>query len=458
MFDPADWLLLAVLSHALVVGAVLVYAVLCRRESWLSPILIFLAFLELFTLPLPVRALITLAIEGDVTERLPQIYPLLAPAVWMVTIGVLAFATTYYAPATVRLAAKIPALRVRPGASLYVAVLAVGGLSLVLIALLARDVGGILPFVLLGYGGAAVMFGKGYLAAGFPWLFIAAALLLVRYGVYRQRRDLLCFLVVLLVITAMNAIMGNRSLILYQLVATLLVWHLAVRRIALVRAVPVVLVAFVGLNLLGYLRGGDYESVHDVLTRTTDRVGHVQESNELHTGMIYTITTGEFVVPFESLPMLLSAPIPLRWGATYATAIAFFVPSAIWPDRPEPLGAWYMKRFYGGGFLPNEGRAFYFLAEGYLNWGPAGVLIVMAAWGLALGILGARVKAGADPLSALVLALTLAYIPRGIAGEFSTMLVGLPQQSLLPLVLIAPYLVRRVRADRETERGAGTSH
>ena len=92
----SDWLLVAILSHLLVVLGVLAYLALVRRESWLSPAIVFLGFLELFTLPLAVRALWTVAVVGDITEHLPQIFPYLAPSLWLVTGGLLVFVTCYY--------------------------------------------------------------------------------------------------------------------------------------------------------------------------------------------------------------------------------------------------------------------------------------------------------------------------------------------------------------------------
>jgi hypothetical protein len=340
----------------------------------------------------------------------------------------------------------------RPGASLYGAATMILAISLLLIALLAREVGGILPFILLGYGVAAEMFGKGYLAAGFPWLYIAALMLLLRYAIHRRRSDLVLFGIALVILTAINAVMGNRNAILYQGMATLIFWHLGVTRVRVVRALPLAIVAFMSLNMLGFLRGAEFESIGDVFASSAARLDRADDAGQLHEGLFYTMTTGEFVVPFETLPMVMHAADPPIWyGGTFLRAFTYFVPSVLWPERPLSLGAWYMDAFYGGGFLPNEGRGFFFLTEGYLNFGPAGVLLVMALWGLGLGALAARIALGSlEPLAALVIALALAYVYRAISGEFSTMLVGLPQQSLLPLVLVFPYLARLAPTPRSS--------
>jgi hypothetical protein len=449
-----DWLLLALLAHVLVVFCVVAYAAIVRRESWLSPIMIFVGFLELFTLPLPLRALQTMEIEGNVTEHLPQIFPYLAPSIWLVTGGLLIFATCYYLPVVARWAAHMPQLESRPERSFYLASGLLAGFSLVLIAILARAMGGILPFLLLGYGGTSETYGRGYLAIGFPWLFVAVFLLLARYATSRSGRDLTVFALAFGLVTAMNLVMGNRSGVLYQLMAIVVFWHLAIHRIILLRFTPFLVIAFLALNLFGSLRSSGYESVSDFLTRSRESFSNQAQTGSLQHSAYYTLTTGEFVVPFETLPTVMQAmpdQIPFRLGRTFAEAFAFVIPSVLWADRPLPLPNWYMQQFYGLGYGLNEGRAFFFLAEGYLNFGPVGVAMIMAAWGIGCGIIGSyeRGQAGSmNPCIALCLALSIAFIFRGIAGDSRSILIGLPEQSLVPAVLATAYLSRLPRQRR----------
>lgn len=442
-----DWLLVAILSHALVVLGVLAYLAVVREESWLSPIIVFVGFLELFTLPLAVRALHTLVIEGDVTEHLPQILPYFAPSLWLVTGGLLVFVTCYYLPITSRWAARLPRVTMRQDRSPYVAAAVLGLFCVLVISMLAHSTGGILPFILLGYGGTAKMFGKGYLALGFPWLFIAAMMPLVSYAVRRRRRDLVVFAAAFVVLTAMNVAMGNRSGVMFQLIAVVVFWHLCIARVSLLRFLPAMVIGFLALNLIGYVRQSEYQNVGDLLSRSQEAFGSIRENGELGTGATYTLSSGEFVVPFESLPTIMRGEsdrqIDFRLGATFLGAFAFFIPNALWADRPVPLATWYMRQFYGSGTRANEGRQFFFLAEGYLNFGPVGIALLMAAWGLSWGTVGAymRQRAGSmDAVAALCIAVGIAYIFRGIAGDASTMLVGLPEQALVPALLCGAYL------------------
>lgn len=446
-----DWLLLAILTHTTVVFVIVAYAAIVRRESWLSPLMIFVGFLELFTLPLPLRALQTMEIEGNVTEHLPQIFPFLAPSVWLVTAGLLVFVTCYYLPVVAKWAERLPQLETRSDRSVYLAAGLLAGFSLVLIWLLARAMGGILPFILLGYGGTSETFGQGYLAIGFPWLFVAVFLLLVQYAALRRRLDLTLFIIGFGVVTAMNLVMGNRSGVLYQLMTIVIFWHLAIHRISLIRFAPALVAAFLALNLFGSLRSSGYESVSDFLARSRQSFSNQAETGSLRHSAYYTLTTGEFVVPFETLPTVMQATpdrVPFRLGSTYVEALAFVIPSVLWPGRPLPLVNWYMQAFYGSGYGLNEGRAFFFLAEGYLNFGPVGVGIVMALWGIGFGVVGSymRGRAGStEPCLALCIALSVAFIFRGIAGDARSMLIGLPEQSLVPALLATAFLTRRSR-------------
>ena len=450
-----DWLLLAILAHILVVLGLLAYLGIVRKESWLSPIVIFVGFLELITLPLPVRACRTLAIEGDVTEYLPQIFPYLAPSLWLVTAGLLIFVTCYYLPSTAWLSRLLPEFESRPGRSPYVLALLLGAVCFVLLSLLARTAGGVLPFILLGYGGTAEMFGKGYLAIGFPWMFVAAMLLLVRYATRRERRDLVLFAIAFAVLTTINLVMGNRAGVLYQAISVVLFWQLAIGRLSLLRLLPIVAASFLALNLVGQLRGSEYANLADVLQRSRASFSSLREAGEVRSGAFYTLTTGEFVVPFETLPMVMRAEarhqIDFFYGSSFVDAFTFLVPNVLWSERPRPLAEWYMRQFYGAGYGSNEGRSFYFLAEGYLNFGPIGVMLLLAVWGYGWGVVGAYVRGHPnrlDPFAALLVALSVAFMFRGIRGVLPSMLIGLPEQSLVPAVLATLILARATASTR----------
>jgi hypothetical protein len=124
------------------------------------------------------------------------------------------------------------------------------------------------------------------------------------------------------------------------------------------------------------------------------------------------------------------------YGVSVLRTPLYLIPGAIFPDRPLPLANWYMRRFYGGGYGLNEGRAFFFLAEGYLNFMFAGVVLVALLWGFGWGALHRWMTShSGNPFVVMIYALAVGFIFRAIAGDVSTILIGMTQQSLVAAVL-----------------------
>jgi hypothetical protein len=185
------------------------------------------------------------------------------------------------------------------------------------------------------------------------------------------------------------------------------------------------------LNLVGTLRESNYESLAQAWQKATGAAGSKLDDSE---SFFYTLTVGEFAVPFETLPqMIKSVGIDMspRYGLTYLQAPLLLVPTDIFPQRPQALENWYMQTFYGEYFSGNANRSFFFLSEGYLNFGPVGVVLTMIAWGLFLGAAEnySRRMRG-EPGAALLYALTLAFVFRGIAGHFGSWVSALSSQAI----------------------------
>lgn len=422
-----DWLLLSILFFVVTVLLTIYYARTLKKATIFDPISIFIFFYCLFVLPLPVRAFFTKAIAGDVTDHLPELLPYLPWAVLLSGIGLPFFVWGYYSKSSWQMAQRIP--QPKPGTHYRASFLVLTVISLALLSLLARDSGGLVNFILLGYNSTAEMFGKGYLAVGFPWLFIACLFLLYGYARNRRKFDLILFFAAALVVSLVQVVLGARGVLLYMGLAVVIFWHVSVETISARFLAVAALSAFLILNIMGLWRSSKYASFSDVWTRTESA-----ESVGSSSGLFYTLTTGEFVVPFETLPQMIrsvGSEINPRFGLTYLEAPLFLIPSVLFPQRPATLTAWYMDHYYGGGFGANEGRAFFFTAEGYLNFGPLGVLATMLVWGWLLGALHQyRDFSKGQPGSLLLYALSVAFIFRGIAGDAASVVAGLPEQSL----------------------------
>lgn len=444
-----EWTLVSVLFYlgVLVITAAYVYGV--KRASLFEPVSLYLFFVSLFALPLAIRFYITTEIEGNVSPALMQFAPWLPISVVMTAFALPVFVVSYYSIWAKVLGGYIPLMPDKGLRGTGVSIWLLTVLSVLLIYLLTESLGGIIAFLLLGYKSSEETFGRGYLAVGFPWLVVAMLAWLDRYASLRKIIDAIWGVGLFFINTAIFTITGNRGMLMYMAIALIVFVNYRIRRIGLTTLLPVALVGFLALNLMGSLRASSYENIGDFIEKTFVTSPAAAERDR--ESFFYTITIGEFVVPFETLPQVIRTigfnDIP--WlGWSYLRAPVYLIPSFIFPDRPLPIGNWYMENFYGNGYGLNEGRAFFFLAEGYLNFGPFGILLVAMAWGCLWGSLQNWMLRGKDRFGVVLLyALLSAFMFRCIRGDVVTLLVGTLQQSMAAvfIILVVAYWVRRFR-------------
>lgn len=439
MFETETWLLASVLFYCLVVGSAGIYIFFVRRASIFEPIGQYFCFFSLFTLPLPIRALITQEIEGDVTPHLPLLMPYMAGAVFLAASSFPLFVVGYYSGLAKKIARAIPQPPGDQGDHSLLAFVFLFCISAALIYMLVGGVDGLSSFLLMGYGASSLTFGKGYLAVGFPWMFVASLFLLYRFTLKKTWLTGIFFVLVSLIVFGMQLLTGNRSMILYMGLTILIYFNYAIKKISMRVLVVLAVSAFISLNFVGYLRSSNYDSFGDFFEKTVAYAGKVLESDSKGEGFFYTLTIGEFVVPFETLPQIMKSvgtDISPMYGETFLRAPLFVIPSVLFPERPLPIGNWYMEEFYGKGYGLNEGRQFYYISEGYLNFGLLGALLLVLAWGIMWGALHQYMLASRRAPGAVMLyALSVAFMFRCIAGDFVSLTIGLPQQSLSAAIM-----------------------
>jgi hypothetical protein len=262
--------------------------------------------------------------------------------------------------------------------------LAISGVALWMLMRLASEAGGLLGLVLMGYRVTETFVGEGHLAVGFEWL-TAVSVVALAFALRPRRRVLLALVAgLMLVQTAAYAVMGRRAALVMLVGACLYLSHALWRRLSMKAWVAMGLAGFLALNLIGLLRGDKYEDVASLVETVATRGESLREPGE-QSNLFYTLTTGHFVVPFETLPQVMrtfgDAYAP-GFGAYTVRSLLLLVPAAIWEDRPLPLASWYMKAFYEDTAL-NEGRQFFFLSEAYMNFGALGAAVwaLLFAWG-----------------------------------------------------------------------------
>lgn len=332
----------------------------------------------LYTLPLSIAVAAQLS-GGDLSEQMPLFSPFIPYALIYTSGFLMAFYSTLIYldqnPANLRL---VP---VPLSAKGLIKLLWVGFLLACIWMLfqLASQAGGIYGLILTGYGVTEYFIGQGHYAIAFEWL-TALAMLFLAYGViHKWRFGLLAPAAMIGFLLLIFLIMGRRAAVVTLGLATIFILF----RVNIIKNIwpifAIMILGFFALNWIGLIRGESYDSLLSAMEIIIKKSTSLQESGEISGGIFYTLTTGNFVVPFEVLPQLMrkmQSFSDFDFGTTIPKNISLVIPTVLYPERVIPLGNWYMTEFYGTTSL-NEGRQFYFLGEAYKNFGPFGFLI----WG-----------------------------------------------------------------------------
>ena len=146
--------------------------------------------------------------------------------------------------------------------------------------------------------------------------------------------------------------------------------------------------------------------------------------------------------------------VAFQEGATYRFLAVTLIPRMLWPDKPTVNDA---NKFYQVAYglttesgLDNVSIAVGSLAEGFINFGWAGVVGVMLFIGGVLGVYQ-RTFVVAES-STLFLAIGLTLVPGFLAleSQLGQYLGGMIQQMLLTLIVFLPIVRRRVHSNEPT--------
>ena len=144
---------------------------------------------------------------------------------------------------------------------------------------------------------------------------------------------------------------------------------------------------------------------------------------------------------------LTPSQVPFQMGQTYSYLATTLIPRFLWPDKPSVNDA---NRFYQVTFgltsikdVDSVNIGVGCLAEAYINFGWSGVLGIMFAIGVLLGIYERSFVAGDS--STLFLAIGLALLPGivGIESQMAAYVGGVVQTVLLTLLVFLPIVRRR---------------
>lgn len=122
-----------------------------------------------------------------------------------------------------------------------------------------------------------------------------------------------------------------------------------------------------------------------------------------------TILAGEFteVENFVALERLVPDSLPRLSGRSFRDVPAAFVPRQLWADKPLPIDFELARRVYGAG--SRAGTPFTLAGELFWNFGMAGVLVGMAAFGAAAGLAWRALTRRTTSAAAIVTAIVFGY-------------------------------------------------
>lgn len=416
---------------------------------------LFLLAETLFTLPLPVRSLFTRSIDGDISPQLAEFIDYI-PAALVYCAGFNFVFGVAFRGLRERRPAPARAGESEFAGAEWLVVFGIVGVSIWMLTRLASDAGGIVPLVLMGYGVTEQFVGFGHYAVAFEWLATMAVLSVAAALQSKSRVKLLLAATAWLVVAAGYVVMGRRGALIVLAGATAYVVNVLYRRFTVRQIGVLVIGGFLAMNLIGLLRGDTYQDAAALVETVQSRSESVREQDE-GVNLAYTLTTGHFAVPFETLPQVIRTfgdrYLP-GLGLYSARALTLLVPAALWPDRPLPLPNWYMATFYGETEL-NVGRQFFFLSEAYMNLGPLGFLV----WGILLAVLwlgigDAAERAWSDPLRTAGYGLVIGSMLSIVAADVGGFLVAFAKGYALPIVLVGAARAVRVRVWARTPHPA----
>lgn len=315
--------------------------------------------------------------------------------------------------------------------------------SLVMIQQLAGEFGGLVNYVLLGYKVTETFAGASQFVIGFDWIVVSAIVTLYTGYAQKDKKIILLGGAFICALIVVFAVMGRRAVIVVLVAASLGGYHVSIKKIPIFALLLIGALGFLALNLIGLTRGESYQDVGQIYGTLSERRSSAAESGF---GLFYTLTDGNFAIPFETFPQIirsLGERFSLGLGAYSFRASLFVVPSFLWEDRPLPLSNWYVQTFYGESQM-NIGRQFFILTAPYMDLGVIGIPlfgVFMAFLFRFVARLAAKKKS--DPIFATGVLMFLGNMLNLVANDFLAFALVFSKTALVPLFFL--YLSRRIK-------------
>jgi oligosaccharide repeat unit polymerase len=278
--------------------------------------------------------------------------------------------------------------------------------------------------------------GLGVLAGGAMLLQLGLVVLSLTLA-ERGRRASILPLVLFAVLALLLFRIGLRRIVLETGLALLVAHHFSVRRIprrALAIGAAAALLVF---SVVGLARNYLAEGFVGMVTRVTEEFGVLAAVDLMAEPItvLLALTETMYQIPDQE---------PFWLGRTFVEAFEILVPLPLYPDRPLAPSQWFVNLIDPAVAAAGGGYAYALLAEGYLNFGVAGVVAVSFLEGVAVrALVSYRRLVSSSKSRILIYAIAVSLTISMIRGDFASLLkVGIVSLAL-PATLIAAWLGRR---------------
>lgn len=355
------------------------------KRNWYDPLYAFLILNAVYVSPLTLRYILNLPVEGNVTDLFYKIHDIFPYAVMANTLALFAFYFSYRLTNNnlltnyiIKTSKKIEKKKLNFFLAGWLATIT--GASLFIAA--SQGHGGVLSVLLSGYAVTLAFTESPILPLSLSILTSGSFLFLANYSFKKEKASILLSIAVLSFAFLIQIILGRRAEIAVWGLSYIIYYSLIIKPISSKKLIIILTSSFLFLNILGLARQANYESFDTVFDNINNQASLSRENKS---DFFYTLTTGQFVVPFETLPILMDDLkfSEMQFGSTLPSIVTQWIPRGFWENKPYGLSNWFMRRFYDSSAPVNEGRQFYYLSEGYINFGFPGIIL----WGLLWGFL-----------------------------------------------------------------------
>jgi oligosaccharide repeat unit polymerase len=229
-----------------------------------------------------------------------------------------------------------------------------------------------------------------------------------------------------------NTLAGWRGVVISAAVIPLVFYHYRIRRISKAKAAIVLVLVYLFINGLSVVR----------FTSSPKQMLNAMREEILDRGFTFAKigSPGEFLTGTNLMRLisgLEDGETDFTYGSSVVSELLVFIPRAIYPNRPLPLGERFADVFYPKVYRVGGGYGFFMLQEGFWAFGLFGVFLFLAIYGWSVQMVyqwfrkNMQYDCIALLYSGIYFSLVLNSVRSGLIGSYKSALMN-----VLPFLLL----------------------